>query len=169
MAGPADTAFALAGGRRLPLPSENNVEPNEREVRWANLTGPADQRVRVAEQMYVFGDGKAAQRYSVAVAGKLSEVEDNLAAFRTQLIQALALAGIGLLAVTLFQVRFGLFPLSRMEQDLAAIRSGEADPARRRACPPRSSLCSRSSTRCSSPTRRSSSVRAPTSAISRTR
>jgi signal transduction histidine kinase len=62
----------------------------------------------------------------VAVAGRLSEVDDNLAAFRAQLIQALALAGVGVLAATLFQVRFGLFPLSRMERALAAIRSGEA-------------------------------------------
>jgi signal transduction histidine kinase len=53
-------------------------------------------------------------------------VEENLAAFRGQLIQALALAGLGLLAVTLFQIRFGLFPLSKVEQSLAAIRSGEA-------------------------------------------
>jgi signal transduction histidine kinase len=88
--------------------------------------GPAQQAVRVAEMIYQFGTGKSAQRYSVAVAGRLSEVEDNLAAFRTQLTQALALAGIGLLAATLFQVRFGLFPLSRVERALAAIRSGTA-------------------------------------------
>ena len=123
--GPTLRSRSLSGDV-MALPSENNVEPNEREVRWANLIGPGDQRVRIAEQVYVFGDGKAAQRYSVAVAGKLSEVEENVAAFRSQLIQALALAGIGLLAVTLLQIRFGLFPLSRMEQNLAAIRSGEA-------------------------------------------
>jgi signal transduction histidine kinase len=122
--GPTLRSRSLSGDM-LPLPSEHNVEPNEKEVRWANLTGPADQPVRIAEQLYVFGDGKTAQRYSVAVAGKLREVEENVAAFRSQLIQALALAGIGLLAVTIFQVRFGLFPLSRVEQGLAAIRSGE--------------------------------------------
>jgi signal transduction histidine kinase len=113
-------------GDGLPLPSEHKIEPNDKEVRWGNFVGPGDQRVRIAEQVYVFGEGKSAQRYSVAVAGRLSEVEENLAAFRSQLIQALALAGIGLLAVTLFQIRFGLFPLSRVEQSLAAIRSGEA-------------------------------------------
>src|SRR5215813_9234419 len=113
-------------GDELPVPSEHGVEPNEKEIRWANLMGPAQQEVRVAEMIYQFGNGKAAQRYSVAVAGRLSEVDDNLAAFRTQLVQALALAGVGLLAATLFQVRFGLFPLSRMERGLAAIRSGEA-------------------------------------------
>ena len=113
-------------GDYLPLPSENNVEPNDKEVRWADLTGPAQQGVRVAEMIYQFGVGPRAQRYSVAVAGRLSEVDDNLAAFRSQLIQALALAGVGLLAATLFQVRFGLFPLTRMERGLAAIRSGAA-------------------------------------------
>jgi signal transduction histidine kinase len=113
-------------GDYLPLPSEHAIEPNDKEVRWADLTGPAQQGVRVAEMIYQFGVGAKAQRYSVAVAGRLSEVEDNLAAFRAQLIQALALAGVGLLAATLFQVRFGLFPLTRMERGLAAIRSGAA-------------------------------------------
>jgi signal transduction histidine kinase len=113
-------------GDYLPLPSEEGIEPNEKEIRWGDLVGPAQQAVRVAEMIYQFGSGKSAQRYSVAVAGRLSEVDDNLAAFRSRLIQALALAGVGLLAATLFQVRFGLLPLSRMERALAAIRSGEA-------------------------------------------
>jgi signal transduction histidine kinase len=113
-------------GDYLPLPSERGTEPNDKEMRWADLTGPAQQAVRVAEMIYQFGAGARAQRYSVAVAGRLSEVDDNLAAFRSQLIQALALAGVGLLAATLFQVRFGLFPLARMERGLAAIRSGTA-------------------------------------------
>jgi signal transduction histidine kinase len=124
---PAETLQSRSlAGDELPLPSEHGAEPNEKEVRWADLMGPAQQAVRVAEMIYQFGTGKSAQRYSVAVAGRLSEVDDNLAAFRTRLIQALALAGVGLLTATLFQVRFGLFPLSRMERGLAAIRSGEA-------------------------------------------
>lgn len=110
----------------LKVPSEFNVEPNDREVRWANLDGPADQHLRIAETIYVFGEGKKAGRYSVAVAGTLGEVEASLRLFRTRLSLALALAGVGLLAVTLFQVRFGLFPLLRVEKGLAAIRSGEA-------------------------------------------
>lgn len=124
---PAETLQSRSlAGDLLPLPSEHGVEPNDKEVRWADLIGPAQQGVRVAEMIYQFGVGDAAQRYSVAVAGRLSEVEDNLAAFRTQLVQALALVGIGLMAATLFQVRFGLFPLTRIERGLAAIRSGVA-------------------------------------------
>lgn len=117
---------SLAGGT-LKIPSEYNVEPNEREIRWANLDGPVEQQLlRVAETIYVFGEGRKAGRYSVAVAGTLGEVEASLRLFRTRLTLALALAGIGLLAVTLFQVRFGLFPLLRVEKGLAAIRNGSA-------------------------------------------
>ncbi len=114
---------SLAGGS-MPVPSEMNVEPNDREVRWANLQGPMEQKLRVAETVYVFGEGKKAARYSVAVAGTLGEVEQSLRLFRTRLSLALALAGLGLLAATLFQVRFGLSPLLRVEKGLAAIRSG---------------------------------------------
>jgi signal transduction histidine kinase len=113
-------------GLSIPLPSEHNVEPNDREMRIANLDGPLEQKLRVAETIYVFGQGKKAQRYSVAVAGTLVEVETSLQKFRARLAMALALAGVGLLAVTLFQIRFGLFPLRKMEQGLSAIRSGEA-------------------------------------------
>lgn len=113
-------------GSSIPLPSEMNIEPNDREVRWANLEGPLEQQLRVAETIYVFGEGKKAARYSVAVAGTLGEVEASLRLFRTRLTLALALAGVGLLALTLFQVRFGLIPLLRVEKGLAAIRSGTA-------------------------------------------
>ena len=110
----------------LPLPSEFNVDPNDREIRWANLEGPLQQSLRVAETIYVFGEGKKARRYSVAVGGTLGETEASLGSFRTRLSLSLALAGVGLLAVTLFQIRFGLLPLHKVEQGLAAIRSGEA-------------------------------------------
>src|SRR5262245_55442020 len=79
-------------GLTIPLPSEHNIEPNEREVRWASLDGPLEQRLRVAETIYLFGEGKKAQRYSVAVAGTLGEVETSLRNFSTRLALALALA-----------------------------------------------------------------------------
>jgi signal transduction histidine kinase len=113
-------------GLSVPLPSDHKVEPNEREVRIASLDGPLEQRLRVAETIYMFGDGMQSQRYSVAVAGTLGEVETSLRNFSTRLALSLSLAGIGLLALTLFQVRFGLYPLAKMEQGLAAVRSGEA-------------------------------------------
>ena len=77
-AGPPARLRARSPASTIPLPSEHNVEPNEREVRWANLDGPLRAELRVVETIYVFGEGKKAQRYSVAVAGTLGEVETSL-------------------------------------------------------------------------------------------
>jgi signal transduction histidine kinase len=124
---PAETLRSpLLGGKSLPLPSEHNIEPGDDESRWADLPGSDGQLVRVSERIHQFRGGTEAQRYSVAVAGNIGEMERKIAETRDRLILALALAGVGLLAATLFQVRFGLFPLSRMERALAAIRSGKA-------------------------------------------
>ena len=65
--------------------------------------------------------------YSYAVAGDAAEIDRDLSAFTTMLIAALAVLGLGLVAATFFQVRFGLSPLRAIRQDLAAIRSGEAE------------------------------------------
>jgi signal transduction histidine kinase len=123
---PATLKSRSLAGADLPLPSEFNIDPNDREIRWANLEGPLQQWLRVAETNYVFGEGRKARRYSVAVGGPVGEMEASLGSFRTRLSLSLALAGIGLLAVTLFQIRFGLLPLHKVERGLAAIRSGEA-------------------------------------------
>ena len=109
-----------------PLPSESKVAPDDDEKRWAIVNGPGGQAMRVAEIMHVFGDGTDAQRYSISIAGTLAEVNRSLASFRARLVQALSLAGIGLLFVTLFQVRFSLHPLRQVEQALAEIRAGNA-------------------------------------------
>jgi signal transduction histidine kinase len=65
--------------------------------------------------------------YSYAVAGDAAEIERDLAEFRTMLIAALGVLGLGLVVATLFQVRFGLAPLRAIRHDLAAIRSGDAE------------------------------------------
>jgi signal transduction histidine kinase len=110
----------------LALPSDNNVPVDEKEFRWANLEGPLGQRLRVAETVTLIGEGQDARRYSVAVAGWLEEPEGSLRRFRLRLWTALALVGAGLIAMTLLQVRFGLSPLRKVENSLAAIRSGDA-------------------------------------------
>jgi signal transduction histidine kinase len=68
-----------------------------------------------------------APKYSITVAGPLDWFDEIVSTFRNRLTVALALAGLGLLAVTLFQVRFGLSPLRRIEHGLSAIRSGDAE------------------------------------------
>lgn len=98
----------------------------EKEVTWGFVVGPLTQRLRQAETVYSFGEGDETRRYSIAVAGKTAEIDVAVSAFLTRLVSALALVGAGLLAATLFQVRFGLFPLRQVERRLADIRSGDA-------------------------------------------
>ena len=163
-------ALALAR-RRRPAAAERARRRAQRasEVRWANLDGPAAADGCASPRpVYVFGEGKTAQRYSVAVAGKLSEVEDSLAAFRAQLIH-----GAGARRhrpARRHAVPDPLRPVpagqGRAGPRRHPLRRGDAGSTA--TCRSRSSRCSRSSTRCSSPTRRSSSAPAPTSATSRT-
>lgn len=103
-----------------------NAPLDDQERKWGYVTGPLGQRLRVAERIHVFGEGEQAARYLIAVAGTIAETEYSLSQFRTRLTAALALAGLGLIAVTLFQVRFGLHPLQKVEKSLSAIRSGNA-------------------------------------------
>lgn len=94
---------------------------------WIDASGPDNQRVRIAEVTFPFGEEPTAPLYAYSVAGDLDWLDVKIVAFRDRLFQALAVVGVGLLALTLMQVRFGLAPLRRVERELAAIRSGEAE------------------------------------------
>lgn len=110
----------------LTLPSEMKAKVDARGIRWADVKGPLGERLRVAEQHQRFADAATTREYSFAVAGRVGELDRAVTSFRYRLATALALTGIGLVAVTLFQVRFGLLPLRQIERGLAAIRSGDA-------------------------------------------
>ena len=117
---------ASLASEALKMPSELEVAPDAKGVRWETLSGPLGERLRVAEMLYDVGEEGNSNRYSFVVAASLGEVERNISSFRTRLAIALALVGLGLVSVTLFQVRFGLLPLRAIERGLAAIRSGDA-------------------------------------------
>lgn len=110
----------------LPSPFESQVAPDKLGVRWLDATGPINEAIRIAETIFEFGDEVSGPRYSVAVAGPLDWLDARLLGFRMRLTIPLTLAGICLVAMTLFQVRFGLRPLHAIERGLAAIRSGQA-------------------------------------------
>lgn len=112
--------------QQLKLPSESSVPPDKNLIRRAYALGPQDQRLRIVERE-IRPAGPSSPPYSYAVAGDGAEIDRDLSAFRTMLIAALAVLGLGLVLATLFQVRFGLAPLRAIRQDLAAIRSGEAE------------------------------------------
>jgi signal transduction histidine kinase len=112
--------------QQLKLPSQENVSPDQTLTRRAYAPGPQDQRLRVVERE-IRPAGANSAPYSYAVAGDAAEIERDLAEFRTMLIAALGVLGLGLVVATLFQVRFGLAPLRAIRHDLAAIRSGDEE------------------------------------------
>ncbi len=110
----------------LPSPYESKIAPDRLGQRWMNTKGPLGEPIRVIEIVDTKGHQENAPRYSVSVAGPIAWLESRNRNFRTRLAIALSLAGLGLVIATLFQVRFGLMPLQRIEKGLAAIRSGDA-------------------------------------------
>lgn len=86
--------------------------------------GPEGQQLRIIERTIDIGEqGK----FLVAVAGDAAEIEEETHNFDGALIMTFSLLGIVLLLITTFQVRFGLAPLKRISEGLAAIRSGRAE------------------------------------------
>jgi len=61
------------------------------------------------------------------VAGDAAEITDEVRAFDQALLATFAVLAAVLLLTTMFQVRFGLAPLKRITDSLAAIRSGNAE------------------------------------------
>lgn len=112
--------------QQLDLPSGEGVAPDDTLTRRSYAPGPDDQNLRIVEREIRPG-GPDSAGYSYAVAGDAAEIDSDLAAFTTMLILALAILGVGLVVATFFQVRFGLLPLRAIRQDLAAIRSGDAE------------------------------------------
>jgi len=111
---------------QLPSPYDRKFPHDVTGTRWMNVPGPVGEPIRIIEVIDTPGHEDDGQKYSIIVAGPIDNIEERVKEFRSWLMTPLALAGLGLLAVTMFQVQFGLLPLRRIEKDLAAVRSGAA-------------------------------------------
>jgi signal transduction histidine kinase len=108
----------------LPNLEELNVVTAADGTRRRYVPGPEDQRLRLIERTVDLGEEG---RYRVAVAGDALEIEEETQAFDRAIAATFGLLAIVLLLTTMFQVRFGLAPLKRISDSLAAIRSGSAE------------------------------------------
>src|SRR6266566_971331 len=96
----------------------------ESEYRQGYARGPEDQDLRLVERSIDLGaDG----RYFVAVAGDASEIDEETHNFNRAIVITFTALTLALLLTTALQVRFGLAPLTRISESLAAIRSGRAE------------------------------------------
>jgi signal transduction histidine kinase len=108
----------------LPHLEDRAVTPSASGTRQDYVQGPEDQRLRLLERTIDLGDEG---RFLVAVAGDASDIDDETRSFDYALLITFAVLGGVLLLITTFQVRYGLAPLNRISQGLAAIRSGTAE------------------------------------------
>lgn len=103
-----------------------NLPANESGQRWADLPGPSGRMLRFVEVVDTIGHSGSGTRYSVTVTYPLDWITSRVNEVVPALLMGLALTGLGLVAMTWFQVRFGLLPLKQIEKGLSAIRNGEA-------------------------------------------
>src|SRR5215475_4018834 len=92
--------------------------------RQGYVQGPADQHLRMVERTIDLGEDG---RFVVGVAGDAAEIDEELRGFDEALLVTFGVLAVVLLLTTMFQVRFGLAPLKRISEGLAAIRSGTAE------------------------------------------
>jgi len=103
---------------------DKDATTNPDGTRRGYVVGPEEQRLRVLERTVDLGDDG---RYLIVVAGDPQEIDDETHAFDRALLVTFATLAVVLLLITMFQVRFGLAPLNRISQALAAIRAGTAE------------------------------------------
>jgi signal transduction histidine kinase len=108
----------------LPHLQDQGVLASISGSREGYVSGPEDQRLRLLERNIDLGDEG---HYLVAVAGDAAEIVDETRSFDQALLVTFTALAAVLLLTTMFQVRFGLAPLKRISESLAAIRSGTAE------------------------------------------
>lgn len=108
----------------LPHLRDQGIPGSANGSRAGYVGGPEDQRLRLVERNVDLGEEG---HYLVAVAGDAAEISDETRSFDQALIITFSILTAVLLLTTTFQVRFGLAPLKRITDGLAAIRSGSAE------------------------------------------
>jgi signal transduction histidine kinase len=108
----------------LPRLDERNVPPDATGSRQGYVEGPEEQRLRLVERTIDLGEDG---RFLIAVAGDAAEIEGDMRGFDEALTVTFCVLAVVLLLTTMFQVKFGLAPLKRISEGLAAIRSGTAE------------------------------------------
>ena len=108
----------------LPHLRDQGIPGSADGSRAGYVGGPEDQRLRLVERNVDLGDEG---HYLVAIAGDAAEISDETRSFDQALIITFSILAAVLLLTTTFQVRFGLAPLKRITDGLAAIRSGSAE------------------------------------------
>ena len=108
----------------LPKLSDLGVAAGIGGSRRGFAVGPESQDIRIVEREIEVGDSSI---YLVQVAATTESVEYDVSQFRAALITTFAILAFALAGATFLQVRFGLRPLRRLQEQVATIRRGESE------------------------------------------
>ncbi len=108
----------------LPKLDDDNAVASPDGTRRGYVVGPEEQRLRLLERTVDLGEDG---RFLIVVAGDPQEIDDETHSFDQALLITFGMLAVVLLLITMFQVRFGLAPLKRISEALAAIRAGTAE------------------------------------------
>ncbi|MTW15184.1 sensor histidine kinase [Rhodoplanes serenus] len=108
----------------LPHLADQAIVPGADGSRRAYVGGPEEQRLRLVERTVDLGEEG---RFLVSVAGDPQEIDEETRSFDKALGITFVMLAAVLLLITMFQVRFGLAPLKRISESLAAIRAGRSE------------------------------------------
>jgi signal transduction histidine kinase len=96
--------------------------PGDNRVRTSDIAGPRGQRLRLMARDIVLPDAASPLHVEVAVARDATDAE--ISRLRGELAASFALLGVGLVAVVVATVWFGLGPLRRLRRAVADLRAG---------------------------------------------
>lgn len=114
-------------GQALNLPTPATLKRGGGATALSNHILEDGQRLRVIQRVVQGNFNNKAVDLLYTITGNRNEVDQVVASFAFNIGLSLAVLGVGLIALTLLQVRFGLRPLQKIEQGLARIRSGDAN------------------------------------------
>jgi signal transduction histidine kinase len=109
---------------RLPQLATTNVPAGVGGARSGYVTGPDDKRLRMVERTIDTGDQGI---YLVQVAATTAPMESEVAGFELALIVTFTLLAAALVGSAALQMRYGLEPLRRLQEGVAAIRRGHGE------------------------------------------
>lgn len=109
---------------RLPILSELNIDPDATGLRSGSVVGPDGRQLRLLERVIDVGtDGQ----WLIQVAATTEDLTQQIQRFVFALAGSFLLVGAALVGATALQVRYGLRPLRRLQDEVTAIRRSQTE------------------------------------------
>ena len=120
---PPRQSLSLSGAT-LPRLSDPDIENAAGAVRSNYIAGPDGQRLRMFERIIDIG---SAGTFLIQVAASTEEAESQILRFKLTLIATFVMLALALVGTTALQVRYGLRPLRKLQDQVGTIRRGESE------------------------------------------